>query len=167
MQRARNRFKTIFVVLQVGIFIAVSNWAFAQGSSISGSVKNYSTKQGIQGVIITVKDVSTGTLAGTGTTDVSGNFTVGIPALGSYSLKTSKPGYYNMSVPYVIELSGIIPNWTVNIFMGGGNWLRYKHEVPPWDISWETVVNMGYLCPAFKISTLTERRIHASSPKNS
>jgi hypothetical protein len=39
MQRSRNTFKAILVVLQVGIVIAVSTWAFAQGGGISGSVK--------------------------------------------------------------------------------------------------------------------------------
>ena len=40
MQRARKRFKAILVVLHIGIIIAVSSWAFAQGGGISGSVKD-------------------------------------------------------------------------------------------------------------------------------
>ena len=71
-------------MLHVGIVIAVSSWAFAQGGGISGSVKDLLNNQGIQGVIITVKDVSTGTLAGTGTADMLGNYS-------TYILNTSKP----------------------------------------------------------------------------
>ena len=86
MKRARKTFKAILAVLLVGVVISVSSWAFAQGGGISGSVKDLSNNQGIQGVIITVKDVSTGTLAGTGITDALGNYSVGIPALGNYTL---------------------------------------------------------------------------------
>ncbi|MDP2969756.1 MAG: DUF3943 domain-containing protein [Deltaproteobacteria bacterium] len=151
MQRARKTFKAILVVLHVGIVIAVSSWAFAQGGGISGSVKDLLNNQGIQGVIITVKDVSTGTLAGTGTTDVLGNYTVGIPALGNYTLEASKPGYNNMSAPDVIELSDMTPNRTVNISMGGKAWLKYKPEVPTSAMSWETGTGKSYLIPALEI----------------
>ena len=151
MQRARKTFKAILVVLHVGIVIAVSSWAFAQGGGISGSVKDLLNNQGIQGVIITVKDVSTGTLAGTGTTDVLGNYTVGIPALGNYTLEASKPGYNNMSAPDVIELSDMTPNRTVNISMGGKAWLKYKPEVPTSALSWETGTGKSYLIPALEI----------------
>ena len=57
MKRARKIFKAIFVVLFVGVVISFSSWAFAQRGGISGSVKDLSNNQGIQGVIITVKDV--------------------------------------------------------------------------------------------------------------
>ena len=46
MQRARKTFKAILVVLHVGIVIAVSSWAFAQGGGISGSVKDLSKQSG-------------------------------------------------------------------------------------------------------------------------
>jgi len=151
MQRARKTFKAILVVLHVGIVIAVSSWAFAQGGGISGSVKDLLNNQGIQGVIITVKDVSTGTLAGTGTTDVLGNYTVGIPALGNYTLEASKPGYNNMSAPDVIELSDMTPNRTVNISMGGKAWLKEEPEVPTSALSWETGAGKSYLIPALEI----------------
>jgi hypothetical protein len=105
MQGARKPFKTIPAVLLVGVLISVSSWAFAQGGGISGSVKDLSNNQGIQGVIITVKDASTSALAGTTTTDASGNYLVVIPSLGNYTLLASKPGYDSMSAPEVIELS--------------------------------------------------------------
>ena len=85
MKHARKTFKAILTVLLVGEGISASSWAFAQGGGISGSVKDISNNHGIQGVIITVKDVNIGALAGTGTTDASGNYSVGIPALGNYT----------------------------------------------------------------------------------
>jgi hypothetical protein len=96
MKRARKTFKVIFVMLHVGIVIAFSSWAFAQGGGISGSVKDLSNNQGIDGVVITVKDVSTGALAGTGNTDALGNDSVSISSPGNYTLLASKPGYDNM-----------------------------------------------------------------------
>ena len=92
-------------------------------------------------------------MAGTGTTDMLGNYTVGIPALGNYILEASKPGYNNMSAPDVIELSDMTPNRTVNISMGGEAWLKYKPEVPTSAMSWETGTGKSYLIPALEIPT--------------
>jgi hypothetical protein len=87
MQGARKTFKAILVVLQAGLVIAVSSWALAQGGGISGSVKDPLKNQGIQGVIIPVKDGNTEPLAETGTTDPLGNYSVAIPALGNSALE--------------------------------------------------------------------------------
>ena len=151
MQHPRKTLKTIFVVLQVGIVIAVSSWALAQGGGISGSVKDSVNNQGIQGVIITVKDVSTGTLAGTGTTDALGNYSVAIPAPGNYTLEASKPGYDNRSAPDGVELSDRTPTRTVNITMGGKAWFKNKPEGPSSALSWETGAGKSYLIPALEI----------------
>ncbi len=150
MQRARKTFKAILVVFHIGMIIAVSScWAFAQEGSISGSVKL--NNQGIQGVIITVKDVSTGKLAGTGTTDALGNYSVGIPAPGKYTLEASKPGYDNMRAPDVIELSDMTPNRTVSISMGREAWLKEKPVQTTQALSMETVTGKSYLIPALEI----------------
>ena len=154
MKRARKTFKAIFTVLLVGVVISASSWAFAQGGGISGSVKDLSNNQGIDGVIITVKDVSTGTLAATGNTDALGNYFVSIPSLGNYTLLASKPGYDNMTVPDVIELSDVTPNRTVNISMDGKAWLKEMKEKPgetsP-DLFWEKGKGKSYLIPALEI----------------
>ena len=150
MKRRKITFKAIIVMLFAGGLIAVSSWAFAQGS-ITGSVKDLSNNRGIQGVIITVKDVSTGALAGTGTTDALGNYSVGIPSLGNYTLLASKLGYDNMTAPDVIELSDMTPNRTVNISMGEKAWLKYKPEVPTPALYWETGAGKSYLIPALEI----------------
>ena len=151
MQRARKTFKAILAVLQVGIVIAVSSRAFAQGGGLSGSVKDLINNQGIPGVIITVKDASTGTLAGTGTTDALGNYSLDIPDLGNYTLEASKPGYNDGSAAEVVALSDRVPNRTVNITMGGKAWVKDKPRAPTAALSWETGAGKSYLIPALEI----------------
>ena len=151
MQHARKTFRAILIVFNVGIVIAISSLAFAQGGGISGSVKDRLTNQGIQGVIITVKDVSTGMLAGTGTTDVYGIYTVGIPTLGNYTLEASKPGYNNVFAQDVVELSDMTPNRTVNISMSGEAWLKDKPGQTTQALSWERGAGKSYLIPALEI----------------
>ena len=97
VKRARNTFNTILSVLLVGVVISVTGEAFAQGGSISGTVKDLSGNQGIQGVIITVTDVSTRALAGTDITDALGNYSVSIPSQGNYTVLASKLGYDNVT----------------------------------------------------------------------
>ena len=151
MKHARKTFKAILAVLLVGGGISASSWAFAQGGGILGSVKDISNNHGIQGVIITVKDVNIGTLAGTGTTDALGNYSVGIPAPGNYTLMASKPGYINISAPEVMELSDMTTNRTVNISMGRKALLEEKPEETTQTLSWETGSGKSYLIPALEI----------------
>ena len=151
MKRARKTFKAIFAVLLVGVVISVSSWAFAQGGGISGCVKDLSNNQGIDGVIITVKDVSTSAVAGTGNTDALGNYSVSTPSPGNYTLVASKSGYDNMTAPDVIELSDMNPNRTVNISMGREAWLKEKPEETTQAMSWETGTGKSYLIPALEI----------------
>jgi hypothetical protein len=151
MKRARKTFKAILAVLLVGVVISVSSRAFAQGGSLSGSVKDLSNNQGIQGVIITVKDASTGTLAGTGNTDVSDNYSVSIPSMGNYTLLASNLGHDNMTARDVIKLSEMTPNRTENISMGGKAWLNEKPVQTTQALSWETGAGKSYLIPALEI----------------
>ena len=151
MKRARKTFKAILSVLIVGAVISVGSWAFAQGGGISGSVKDRSNNQGIQGVIITVTDVRTRALAGTGITDALGNYSLSIPSPGNYTLLASKPGYDNMTAPDVIALSDMNPNRTVNISMGGGAWLKEEPVPTTQVLSWETGAGKSYIIPALEI----------------
>ncbi|MGD0821721.1 MAG: DUF3943 domain-containing protein [Desulfomonilia bacterium] len=151
MKGARKTFKAILAVLLVGGGISAGSWAFAQGDGISGSVKDISNNHGIQGVIITVKDANIGALAGIGTTDASGNYSVGIPALGNYTLMASKPGYINISAPEVMELSDMTTNRTVNISMSRKGLLEEKPEETTQTLSWETGAGKSYLIPALEI----------------
>jgi Domain of unknown function (DUF3943)/Carboxypeptidase regulatory-like domain len=150
MKRRKLPFKAIIVMLFAGGSIAVSSWAFAQGS-ITGSVRDLSNNRGIQGVIITVKDVRTGALAGTGTTDALGSYSVGVPSPGNYILLASKLGYDNMRALDVIELSDMTPNRTVNIAMGEKGWLKYKPGAPRPALNWDTGAGKSYLIPALEI----------------
>jgi len=103
MKRANKTFKVIPVVLLMVIVITNSKWAFAQGGSISGTVKDLSSNQGIEGVTITATDTRTSTLAGTTTTDASATHSLEIQCWGEYTLLASKPGYESMSVPDVMS----------------------------------------------------------------
>jgi hypothetical protein len=153
MHCARKIFKAIFVVLHVGMVIAISSVAFAQGGEISGSVKDHVSNLGIQWVTITVKDVTTGKVAATGVTDAEGNYSVAVPALGNYSLEASKLGYgYDkVTAPDLIEISDTIPKQTVNLTMGGKEWLEYNPDVPASAMSWETGAGKSFLIPALEI----------------
>jgi hypothetical protein len=151
MKRARKTFRAILVVLLVGVVISVSSWTFAQGDGISDSVKDVSNNQGIQGIVITVKDVSTSALAGTGNTDALGNYSVSIPSLGNYSLLAPKLGYDNMTAPDVIVLSDMNPNRTLYISMAGKAQLKEKSEETTQVLSWETGAGKSYLIPALEI----------------
>jgi len=150
MKCRKIAFKAIIVMLFAGGLIAVSSWAFAQGS-ITGSVRDLTNNRGIQGVIITVKDVSTGALAGTGTTDALGSYAVGVPSPGDYILLASKLGYDNMTAMDVIELSDRTPRRTINIAMGEKEWLKQKPEVPTPALNWDTGAGKSYLIPALEI----------------
>jgi len=126
MKHEKKTLKMVLTMLFVGLVISASSWAFAQEGSISGTVKDLSDNRGISGVIVKVKDASTSFIAGTGITDVSGNYLVNIPSLGNYVILVSKLGYGNVRTSDVIELSDMTPNWTVDISIGGKLWLMNK-----------------------------------------
>ena len=153
MQRTRKKFKTIFVVLHLTGGIAISSMAFAQGGEISGAVNDHSTNKGIQWARITVKDVTTGGVAATGVTDALGNYKVAVPAMGNYTLEASKRGYGygKVTAPDLIEISDTVPTQTVNLTMGGEEWLAYNPDDPKSAMSWETGVGKSYLIPALEI----------------
>ena len=155
MHCAKTIFKAIFVAVYVGMVIAISSVAFAQGGEISGSVKDHVSNIGIQWVLITVKDVTTGKVTATGVTDAKGNYSVAVPALGNYSLEASKRGYgyAKVTAPDLIELSDTIPKQTVNFTLGGKEWLAYDPDVPESAMSWEKGAGKSYLIPALEIPT--------------
>jgi hypothetical protein len=150
MKCRKITFKAIMVMLFAGGLIAVSSWAFAQGS-ITGSARDLSSSQGIQGVIITVKNASTGALAGTAITDALGSYSVDVQSPGNYIILASKPGY-NKPVLDVINLSAITPNRTINITMSEKGWLQYRYdEMQRPTLNWDTGAGKSYLIPAIEI----------------
>jgi hypothetical protein len=153
LQRAGKIFKAISVVLFIGMGMVINSMALAQGGEISGSVTDHRSNQGIQWALITIKDVTTGKVAATGVTDALGNYTVAVSALGNYSLEASKKGYgyHKVTAPEIIEISDTIPNQTVNLSLGGEEWLAYNPDVPTSAMSWETGAGKSYLIPALEI----------------
>lgn len=152
MDCATKLFKAILGFILVVVTISMGDPVFAQGGVISGSVKHHSSNEGIQWVVIKVKDVTTFKTTATGVTDALGNYSVEVP-LGNYSLEASKPGfgYAKVTAPDLIELSDTIPNQTVNLLMGGKEWPEYDPDVPESAMSWETGAGKSYLIPALEI----------------
>jgi hypothetical protein len=135
--------KMIFGLFFVCVVTFASNWAFAQGDGISGSAEDLSKNQGMHGLIITIKDVRTGMLAGTGATDASGNSSMGIPALGDYTLEASRPGFYDVSSTDEMELPVVSPNRKASVSTDGQ--LRLEDKSEEWD------AGKSYLIPALEI----------------
>jgi hypothetical protein len=155
MQQASKIVKAILAVLLLGAILAMSSLAFAKGGEISGVVNDHSTNKGIQWALITVKDVTTGKVAVTGVTDESGNYSVAVPDMGNYSLEASKHGYGygKVAAPDLIEISDTIPKKTINLTMGGEEWVAYNPDDPASAMSWETGAGKSYLIPALEIPT--------------
>ncbi len=153
MLLSRRISKAILFVTNAGTVTAMRSLSFAQEGEITGSVKDHVTNQGIEWAIITVRAVTTGKVAATGVTDAGGNYSVGILTLGNYSLEASKPGYGygKVTAPDLIEISDTIPNQTVDILLGGKEWLKYDPDVPTSAMSWETGAGKSYLIPALEI----------------
>ena len=137
-------------MLFAGVLIAAGSPAFAQGT-IMGSVRDVSNSGAIQGAVIEARDVSTGTLAATGTTDALGGYSVDVPPRGNYALRASKVGYDDTPVPGLIALSDMTPNKIVNISMGEKKWLKYKPGAPTSALNWDTGAGKSYLIPALEI----------------
>jgi hypothetical protein len=148
-------FRAILVVLPLGILIAIGNPALAQEGEITGSVKDHLSDQGIQWATISVRDVTTTKVVASGVTDAEGAYSVRIPALGNYSVEAAKLGYgyYKTMAPEMIEISDTIPKQTVNLTLGGAEWLPYNPDEPKSAMSWESGVGKSYLIPALEIPT--------------
>jgi hypothetical protein len=151
MKCARHTFEIILAVVFVCIVISISNLAFAQDSSISGSVKDISNSRGADGIIITSKDVSTGMLVVSGKADVSDNYFMSISSFGQFTLLASKHGYDNITAQDVIEFSDMMPNRSINISMEGSARLMEKPEDMSPGLFWDKGKGKSYLIPAMEI----------------
>ncbi len=153
MNHQGKMFKMILAGIFAGAVALLSGSAIAKEGAISGSVKDVSDDQGIQWVLITVKDDATGKVVTTGVTDASGDYSIVIPVFGTYSLEASKPGYgySRVTAPELVEISDTIPKQTVNFSMGGREWPLYNPDDPSSAMSWETGVGKSYLIPAMEI----------------
>ena len=145
--------KMILAGIVAGAVIFISCPAIALEGSISGSVKDVSDNQGIQWVLITVKNSLTYKVAASGVTDALGDYSIVIPVFGTYRLVASKPGYgySRVMAPDLVEISDTIPEQTVNFLMGGREWPLYNPDDSTSAMSWETGAGKSYFIPAMEI----------------
>jgi len=130
---------------------SLSTWALAQAGRISGSVKERSLDQGIQGVLVTVKDTGTGALAGIGTTDAAGRYSVGVRSWGTFTLAVSTLGYDASNAPDLVVLSESNPDLTLAVAMARNAWLEEPQPGKPLAPPWGTGAGRSHLVPALEI----------------
>jgi hypothetical protein len=124
---------------------------FAHGGVISGSVRDSASDTGVAWAIITVKEASSGLLAGLGTTDVRGDFTVAIPGSGRYTLVASNLGYAATTPPDVIELTDAAPDQTVDLALTREPLVKPQSGPTTPARAWGTGAGKSYLVPAIEI----------------
>jgi hypothetical protein len=151
VKRSKYFFKAAFVMLIVAVVTPVSNWAFAQGGSISGSAKDLFTNRDIQRANLTIKDVSAVALAGTANSDVPGNYLDSIVFPENSNLPVLEFGYDSRTTPEMIKLTETTPIGTGNILPAGKTGLNEKPVRIRKKLVWETYADKSYLIPALEI----------------
>jgi len=170
MNHINSRIKDVLAVLRVGAVVLICAWAKA--GTISGSVLQCSTNQGIQFACITVRDANTGAVAGTGATDASGFYSVTIPAQGKYTLQARKLGFESMEASEVIVLSSVAPDQTVNVSMNRDALAEENPGQKPQVMAWGTGDGKSYLIPALEIPSFLallsvyDRHTYANQEEN-
>ncbi len=95
----------------LAVYALAGSRAGAASYSISGTVKNMSTMQGIAGATVTVTN-SQKQAVGTTVTNGSGQFSVSVPGTGVYSLSAAEAGYALFGGPGVAPVGTFAPNYT-------------------------------------------------------
>jgi hypothetical protein len=139
------------ILRPIQILLSIGSWVFAQGGDISGSVKERSNGLGVGWAIVTVRDVASGTIAGMGTTDDLGNYSISVPSSGKYRLLASKLGYETSTAPEVIAMSDVNSKEIINLSMSREAWLESNPAKTRPALSWETGKGKSYLIPALEI----------------
>ncbi len=166
MECANNAIKVIMFMLWV------STLAFAQGGTISGSIRQRSTGLGIQMAYITVTEARTHMVAGSGVTDAVGGYSVALPETGDYTLRVAKFGYESILRSGVIALSAAVPDQQVDLSMDVEALMTAAPAAKPQVLSWKTGDGKSYLIPALEIpSFLTllsvyDRHAYANQTEN-
>jgi hypothetical protein len=142
------------LVIPFAVLVLASGGVLARAGTISGVVRDRSNQAPVAGATVLVKAVGTSAEAATATTDAGGRYRVTIDATGKYTIVVSKPGFADLTVPEVIELSEKSPAPTADVSLTreGQNKERGR-EVLPGAMSWETGVGKSYLIPALEIPT--------------
>ena len=134
MECANNAIKVIMFMLWV------STLAFAQGGTISGSIRQRSTGLGIQMAYITVTEARTHMVAGSGVTDAVGGYSVALPETGDYTLRVAKFGYESILRSGVIALSAAVPDQQVDLSMDVEALMTAAPAAKPQVLSWKRVM---------------------------
>ena len=166
MECANNAIKVIMFMLWV------STLAFAQGGTISGSIRQRSTGLGIQMAYITVTEARTHMVAGSGVTDAVGGYSVALPETGDYTLRVARFGDQSILRSGVIALSAAVPDQQVDLSMDVEALMTAAPAAKPQVLSWKTGDGKSYLIPALEIpSFLTllsvyDRHAYANQTEN-
>jgi hypothetical protein len=103
-------------VLAIAVIALLSLSVNASAYSIAGTVRDLATSSPIAGATVTVKVATSSTVVGTMITNASGNYTVSIPTVGTYTVQASKPGYDDISSLDPIDLQ-LTPDATKDMYL--------------------------------------------------
>ena len=151
MNRVPQAVQATLAILRAVLVLSLCNLALAQGGSITGSIRDRATHQGLQGVIVTARDARTGLQAGAETTDFLGHFELRLPAFGPFTLTASKVGYLAWSETHPFELSEDIPDHTAPISLMREPESLNTPNRPLLTSNWGTGVGKSYVIPALEI----------------
>jgi hypothetical protein len=129
------------------VAIQVSNPAFSQEASISGSATEVSS---IQDINLSPTDVKFGDF-GSDNPDASGNYQDRVPFLMNNSLAASRLEYIKGTNPDVIKFSEVAPSQADNTFNSGNEATTEKPALPIQILSKEMKADKSYLIPALEI----------------
>ncbi len=150
MASATERSRSRSALLPLAVLCLACSPAMARGGAISGSVKARSDGSGLPWVFVTVRDANTGLLAGVGTTDASGDYSIAIPSLGAYTLRAASLGYGPVP-PEPVELSQAAPDPKVDIALDKDHLVQAQTAAPKPASTWGTGASKSYLVPALEL----------------
>ncbi|MEI6152792.1 MAG: carboxypeptidase-like regulatory domain-containing protein, partial [Deltaproteobacteria bacterium] len=109
--------KKVLFISFLAVVLGLSAIAHANAYTISGSVKDSSTNQGIPAATVTVRNGSNAAVA-TISTDQAGNYTTTVATAGDYYASAAKAGYDDFSPPpYPVEISVTSPAAVFNMVL--------------------------------------------------
>ena len=149
MLQTRKHSPSMFRMVPMAMVMLAGSAGFAAGGVISGVIKDSSGDESMESAIITVRDADSGLLAGRTTADAQGNYTVTLPASGTYTLQASKLGYKDMPALDKIEINDKTPAQTVNLALTRLPLPETRPVAPARE--WGTGTGKSYLVPALEI----------------
>jgi len=135
--------------LRLGALVSVSTLALA--GDITGSVLERATGQGVPRAIVTVKEVGSGTVAGTGATDDLGRYAIRVPSAGTFRLEISKLGFEPGMDSEEVALAEVTSKQTVDVSISREVPVEKTSKESPLTLSWATGKGKSYVIPALEI----------------